>query len=346
VATLFSILAATLYFFLTPFNEAQSELLARTSPTIYDVLIALFGGLAGIIALSSKSQRTGNVIPGVAIATALMPPLCTVGFGIATANWSYAAGAFYLFFINTIFIAFATLVGARFIMKFEQKTYMDQALETKTKRIIYAIVFVTMIPAAWLTVGMVRKNTFERRVENFVHHEMHFPMTQVISLSSDFENRQFNLILIGQELDTATINIARERLPLYKLDEVEMHVLQGAQGQAENIQEMLRAENVELNHAEAVIAQQKLAMQDLEQRLAHYEELQELSPKLLSELQILYPQVSSITLARGTTAAPDSTQDQVVAWVTLSSPLPQEEADRLSSWIQSRIGEETKVLVE
>ena len=95
IATIFSVLTATTYFLVTPLAEAQSELLARTAPTIYDVFIALCGGLAGIIATCSISQRNGNVIPGVAIATALMPPICTTGFGIATGNWIYAAGRIY-----------------------------------------------------------------------------------------------------------------------------------------------------------------------------------------------------------------------------------------------------------
>ena len=98
VATVFSVITSTIYFSLTPLDEVQSELLARTSPTIYDVLIALCGGLAGIIALSTKEK--GNVIPGVAIATALMPPLCTAGFGLATGNLLYFLGAFYLYFTN------------------------------------------------------------------------------------------------------------------------------------------------------------------------------------------------------------------------------------------------------
>ena len=105
-ATLFSVVTATIYFLISPISEAQSELLARTSPTIYDVLIAFFGGLAGIVAGSTKSK--GNVIPGVAIATALMPPLCTAGFGLATGNLSYFLGAFYLYFINTVFISLST----------------------------------------------------------------------------------------------------------------------------------------------------------------------------------------------------------------------------------------------
>lgn len=347
VATLFSILTATLYFFLTPFKETQSELLARTSPTIYDVLIALFGGLAGIIALSSKTQRSGNVIPGVAIATALMPPLCTTGYGIATANWAYAAGAFYLFFINTIFIAFATLAGARFILKFEQKTYIEKSTETRVKRYLYGIIFATMIPAIWLTVGMIRKNTFEQHVSSFIRHEMHFPLTQVISHTSNFEERSFDVVLIGTELDSATIAIARERLPLYKLDNAEMKVIQGAQGQNESIQEMLRADNAELNHAQAVIAQQKVSMQELEQHLAQYTDYDKLSPKLLSELQILCPQVNGVTLARGTSATADTTQTQIVALLTLSAPIDTAEQSRISHWIQLRSGEPSvKVIVE
>lgn len=102
VATLISVLTATAYFLLTPLGDARSELLARTSPTLYDVLIATCGGAAGIIALCTKGK--GNVIPGVAIATALMPPLCTAGYGLATGHWLYFLGAFYLFFINTVFI--------------------------------------------------------------------------------------------------------------------------------------------------------------------------------------------------------------------------------------------------
>ena len=111
VATLFSVTTATIYFSFTPLDEVQSELLARTSPTIYDVFIALVGGLAGIVALATKEK--GNVIPGVAIATALMPPLCTAGFGIATGNLLYFLGAFYLYFINSVFISLATYIGVR-----------------------------------------------------------------------------------------------------------------------------------------------------------------------------------------------------------------------------------------
>ena len=120
----FSVITATLYFLISPVNEEHSELLARTSPTIYDVLIGFFGGGAGIIALGSTNK--GNVITGVAIATALMPPLCTAGYGLATWQMQYFLGATYLFVINSIYIAFATYIGVK-LMKYKPVSEIGRA---------------------------------------------------------------------------------------------------------------------------------------------------------------------------------------------------------------------------
>ena len=151
IATVISVLTAMLYFSISPLTEAQSELLARTSPTLYDVLIALFGGAAGILALSTRGK--GNVIPGVAIATALMPPLCTAGYGLAMGEWSFFFGAFYLFFINTVFIALSTYIGVR-MLRFRPKTTVSKERMKVVNRTIIALVFVTMIPATVMTVAM------------------------------------------------------------------------------------------------------------------------------------------------------------------------------------------------
>ncbi len=345
VAAIFSVLTATIYFLITPISVAQSELLARTSPTIYDVLIALCGGLAGIIALSSKSQRTGNVIPGVAIATALMPPLCTVGFGIATVNWAYALGALYLFVINTIFIAFSTLIGAMFIMKFSKKAYMDRAKETRVKRVIYAIAFITILPAVLLTIGMVQQTYFEQRVNNFIQHELHFPMTQVIKQHTSYETKSFDVVLIGNEVDSATLNIAQERLPLYKLEGVEMNVFQGSQSDNEAIREMLASDNQELHHAETIIAQQQSRVTELEQQLHAYTSLNDLAPQILHELTVLFPQVNSVALAQGTVAQADTLQTQIIALITAKSILPAADQERLTQWLQKRIGRDPILII-
>lgn len=129
VTTAFSVATSTFFFLISPVAEGQSELLARTSPTIYDVLIALFGGLAGVVAISTKEK--GNVIPGVAIATALMPPLCTAGYGLAIGNLVYFLGAFYLYFINSVFISLATFLGVR-VMHFQHKVFIDKNREKRS----------------------------------------------------------------------------------------------------------------------------------------------------------------------------------------------------------------------
>lgn len=159
-----SIIASTLYFGLSPIKTLTEQLEARTYPTFYDVLIAICGGAIGIVA-SSRADR-GNAIPGVAIATALMPPLCTVGYGIATWHWAYAAGAFYLFFINSVFIA-----GTAFIfvsaLKFPHKEFLDPVREQKYKAIMVVIVVVTIIPSIYTAYNVVKQELFNSRVAIF-----------------------------------------------------------------------------------------------------------------------------------------------------------------------------------
>ena len=153
-AVIASLLASTAYFAISPISTAHSELLARTSPTIYDVLIALFGGLAGIVAISSKQK--GNVIPGVAIATALMPPLCTAGYGLATGQFEYFFGAMYLFTINTVFIAISAVVVCK-ILKFPITTLVDNAQKKKVNRWISVVIALVLIPSIYFCIILFRK---------------------------------------------------------------------------------------------------------------------------------------------------------------------------------------------
>jgi len=160
------LLASTIYFSISPVSTAHSELLARTTPTIYDVLIAFIGGLAGILAASSKKK--GNVIPGVAIATALMPPLCTAGYGLATAQFSFFFGALYLFTINTVFIALAALIVSQGL-KFPITSHEISSGRKKIiNRWIYGIILVTLIPSVFFGYGLVKKEKFNQNAARFV----------------------------------------------------------------------------------------------------------------------------------------------------------------------------------
>ena len=166
VMVLISLAASTLFFLLSPLNLTNpTELEARTSPTIYDVLIALFGGLAGILENSRKER--GTAIAGVAIATALMPPLCTAGYGLSCLNAHFFFGALYLFIINTVFITLATFVMVKYL-RFKTVTGLDPALVSKRRSLISTIILIVVIPSLISAIGMVRDNNFERSVDAFI----------------------------------------------------------------------------------------------------------------------------------------------------------------------------------
>ena len=223
-----AIATSTLYFFISPLGTARSELLARTVPTTYDVLIAFFGGLAGIVAQSRK-DRNSTVIPGVAIATALMPPLCTAGFGLATGQFKFFIGAFYLFFINTVFIALATYMVVR-MLKYHKKKFLDPARERYVKRIMLLITLLTFIPSVVIGLHMVRVSFFESAVDRYVQQEFQFEHTRVIECKKAYKhgdrNSRIELLLIGEPLGEEVIENARTQMRNFGLEEAELVVRQ------------------------------------------------------------------------------------------------------------------------
>ena len=228
VMVVISIVTSALYFLLTPLKETQSELLARTQPAIWDVGIAFFGGLAGIVALSRKEKS--NVIPGVAIATALMPPLCTAGYGLGTGQWNFFLGAFYLFFINSVFICLATVIIVRYL-KYPQKVFVDKQREKKVKTYIAVVVVLTILPSIYLAYNIVAKSIFERNARSFIANNFNgFDNTKVIYPVIEFHPRDSSLIeitLIGDPLDEEVLEFVSKRLPEYGLLKTRLIINQG-----------------------------------------------------------------------------------------------------------------------
>ena len=220
-----SIVASTLYFLLSPISNARSELLARTQPTIFDVFIAFFGGLAGIVATSRKSQSI-TVISGVAIATALMPPLCTAGYGIATGQIWYFLGASYLFFINSFFIALATFITVR-LLGFPEAQYVDERKSRKVKRIITIFTLIVLVPSIYLAVDVIREAAFNTQSQKFVNEIQDSEMlaeTEIIKSDREYHHRSqsITLILLGKQLEEAQVlqlqNILHNEYGLKKTD--------------------------------------------------------------------------------------------------------------------------------
>ena len=298
-ATIFSVLTATFYFAITHINEAQSELLARTSPTIYDVLIAIFGGMAGIVALCSTGQRGGNVIPGVAIATAIMPPLCTTGFGLATGNWSYAAGAFYLYLINSIFIALATFIGVN-IMDFKKKVFMDKQREKRVKHIIITIAVLTMLPSTLLTYSLIREDLFMNKVNNFVAQVVTSDQTQVIAKDADYHTKEIRLITIGKEIPEKELTHMKSQMEHYGLKDVRLSVVQGTKNLNTNeIKSILNDHSVkQADKNTQLLAGEQERNKQLQKELDFYRTPEMQAHSVSTEMAALFPEAASVSISR------------------------------------------------
>ena len=346
-ATLFSVVTATIYFLISPISEAQSELLARTSPTIYDVLIAFFGGLAGIVAGSTKSK--GNVIPGVAIATALMPPLCTAGFGLATGNLSYFLGAFYLYFINTVFISLSTYIVVR-VLKYPNKEFLDKKRAMVVRRYMMIIVTCTIIPSLYLTYRVLRNTVFDEQVRSFVNKELDFPNTQVLSrtVAVDTAGRKaLNVVLLGDEVPDMMIETARARMRDYGLGGIGLNIQQGF-GSDVDINELKSVLMKDLyKNNEELIQAQAVQIDSLKHTVDRYRRASHLALSLTPELRVLYPQVER--LACTPTIIANTVQDKpdtvLLVYVKVKNALTPDEQRKLSQWMGARTEEKNIKLI-
>lgn len=279
-AVLVSLITSTLYFTFTPLDEAHSELLARTSPNIYDLLIAFFGGMAGIIAIGSKNK--GNVLPGVAIATALMPPLCTAGYGIASAQWTYTFGALYLFIINSVYIALATYIFVK-IVGFPQVHLKNINAEKKANRIIIILTAVTLIPSIYLGYVMILNNQFTRKANQFIQQEINergiFIMRKIISP----QEKEITLFLAGQVSDSVLGITLQDKLNLYKL---------------ENSRLIIKQQNQFINNKEKSDNAKEDALNrkifSLTNELDSIQKFEALLNRTSNELPILFPAISKV----------------------------------------------------
>ncbi len=347
ITTGFCVLTSTIYFLFTPIAEAQSELLARTSPSIYDVFIALMGGLAGIVALSTTEK--GNVIPGVAIATALMPPLCTAGYGLASGNLVYFLGAFYLYFINSVFISLATFLGIR-ILHFKRKEFVDKQREKRVRTYIIIVAVLTMCPAIYLTIDMIKGAFFESAANRFIAEQLSFDNTQVINKKIDHDKKEIRVALIGPEVSDEQLNAVREKMDKYKLKDTKLTVMQGMNNKEMDVS-TVRAMIMEdfYKNSEARLKEQSEKIGELEQQLRVFEQYDEITSIIAPEMKALYPSVTSVALSRMLEVQIDSMKIDTIALALLSfdKKPKQQEIDKINEWLKARLRiKNVKLVVE
>ena len=349
MATLFSVATSCLYFLLSPVNEGHSELLARTSPTIYDVFIGFFGGAAGIIAIGSRSK--GNVIPGVAIATALMPPLCTAGYGLATLQLSYILGALYLFFINSVFIACATTVGVK-LMKYQPKDFSNPLRARRVRDTVYTIAVLTMIPAVYLTYRMYQESTFKTNCERFVDEQFDFDGTQVLHSVSNFKNNQRTLTvsLVGKVLPQDSLLLAMtDKLPQYHLAGTKLRIIQGdsydANFDATQVSSTMLRDMYQVT--QNTINSQRETIDSLKTITADVARNDTIGATISPELKVLFPQVRDIAVTRAIVSNVDSRRLDTldVALVSYSNPMPTAQNEKFLNYLRARLNKPKLTLI-
>ena len=341
MAIIGSLLASAIYFMISPQYEGSSQLLARTSPSIYDVFVALFGGAAGIVSIACKNK--GQVMPGVAIATSLMPPLCTAGYGIATLQSHFFFGALYLFFTNMIFILFASLIGVK-LMNFKKVVYQDTRRSHRVQMIVYSVVFVTIGFSCYLTYEMIRKNIFMTEATSFVENEMVFPNTQVLNqkIYMNGNQRHIDVTLIGQALPKDSLQLAM----MTKLDSV------GLGGTILNIKQGFsisenRGRSDEENFGQFYSVMQKEVadrqekIDSLKDLLKDYSYFNRELTMIAPEVKALFPSIKDIAMSRMVATSLTNSQADTINMVFVNAPKGMSAGDKekLISYVKIRLKE-------
>ncbi len=337
IATLIGLLTSTLYFWISPLDTAQSELLARTTPTVWDVLIGLFGGLAGIVAITRKEKT--NVIPGVAIATALMPPLCTAGFGLATGHWSYFFGAFYLYTINFVFIALSAFLIVR-AFNVAEKKYVDSDVAKRAQRYIVVVVLLTILPSSYLAYQLVRQEVFKAKATTFVNEHLNFKNTNVAQIKINPKTYEVKVFLIGDHVPKSELNTISIRLNTEGLEKAKLKVYQNGEREdvdvstlkADIITDLYQNTKADLQAKEKEIARLKEEMSLLSRNRDYYSAVP-------NELETLFPKVNNVVLSQNydeTAVERNVSENRLILNADAKKRLTRVERIKIEKWLKMR----------
>jgi uncharacterized hydrophobic protein (TIGR00271 family) len=331
-----SLLAATLYFMLTPLEiDNPTELLARTRPTIYDVFIALFGGLAGVLETARKEK--GTVLSGVAIATALMPPLCTVGYGIANLSWQYTIGALFLFSINCIFIALAAYLMAKFL-KFPVKPVEQH--RTRYYILSYGLVILLMVTSIFTAYQVIRENEFTKQANRFVKKNQTIGKTYIYDSQVNIDQKPYvvELRLAGEALNDEIREMLLRDAENYGIMRSQIVMHEDATVEIDRFNETEIVKNLIATNA-ANMQERDDSIKVLNAQIARYAQQALPAKQLAEELQVQLPTISRLTLAKGTMLEQNvvMSDEQVVVVAHCSEMPSEEEKTRVYEWLKVRL---------
>lgn len=326
-ATIASLLVSSIYFYLSPFKQAQSELLARTSPNIYDILIAFAGGLAGAIAITRVEK--GNPIPGVAIATALMPPLCTAGYGLATSNFKFFFGALFLYTINCVFICLSTFVIVKYL-KYPAVKIVNENLKKRIKIIISVLTLLLVLPSFYFAYILYKEQTFKINAENFIEKEFHNKNLIYIKTKYNPNNKIIELAFLNYKADSADIKEYKQKLIDFGLENTSLKFI-----------EKPKETDNETNQINTIIAEKNKIINSLETKIEN-EKFN--SPKILAEITPFIPEISSVSISNIKVATDSTNNEKILFYYSSEEKLSEEKIGKLRSFLLARL-ETNEILI-
>lgn len=330
IATLVGLIASTIYFYLSPFKEIQSELLARTSPNIYDVLIAFFGGLVGVIAITRVEK--GNPIPGVAIATALMPPLCTAGFGLATGNFKFFLGALFLYSINCVFICISTYGIVKYL-KYPAKKEVDALHQKRVKYGVTAIIILMLLPSAYFAFSLYKQQQFKQSVETFIEKEFIEKGNTIVYKKTNYSNASSNIELafLNRSFSENEIKLLNEELKKYGLENTKLIIKKNS---TDNINALRNDILNEVAKNDIVIDEKDKQIVALKNEIAKntFDD-----KEVFEEVKIIFPTIQTISIANHNTTSNDTALIKTVFLYQANPKLNETEKIKLYNWLQKRL---------
>lgn len=351
-AVLISVIISTLYFLITPFGDVQSELIARTRPNLLDVLVAIFGGIALIVAKSQKST-VASAIYGVAIATALMPPLCTAGYGLANGNWLFFLGAFYLFLINTVFITLSTWLVVKYL-KYPLTTYIDPIREKKVNRYILLFSIIIILPSAFTFWNSIQESLYKKNAELFIVENFDFTGSKVINKRITYKERgkpsSIEVFLIGEIISLEEEAAIKEKLSKYSLGGVDLTILQSANNSTELADKL--GKEVKSGIIEELYKRNEELIKNKEKKIKLLEEQLSLSGggsfpfnSIKQEIKLQYTNVEQMSFGKNITTDFNNIQDTIPTFLirwnnSISETEKRNQRAALETWLKVRLNDD------
>lgn len=327
IATAVSLATSAIYFYISPFKEAQSELLARTSPNIYDILIAFFGGLVGVIAVTRVEK--GNPIPGVAIATALMPPLCTAGYGLALGNYLYFFGAMYLYTINCVFICIATFVIVKYL-NYPITQQLDVRHQKRVKYGITILILLLIVPSIYFAYQLYVQKSYNSRTEVFIQKEFLDKDYPIIykKIKYNTDPKRIELAFLAKKFDDTEIINLNKKLVNYNLPNTKLIIRQDTVNLRKDIMN-------QINNNQSVVDQKDILINNLRNQLAQY---QFNNNQISNEAKILFPTITTLTIGNYTTEN-ETNKSKIIPVILFQSKkkVDVDTRQKMKMWLKTRL---------